>query len=377
MRLSLTSRLFMGALLLVALLAACLSATGSRASAAGSGPVTDPPQAPELEGGVRWINSKPLKLTGLRGKVVLIDFWEYTCVNCLRTLPYLKEWHRRYKDKGLVIIGVHTPEFRFARAEDNVAAAVKELGLEYPIVIDSNYAIWKSYSNRFWPAKYLCDARGRVRYYHFGEGGYGETEREIQALLRETSPKVDLPPLMEAVRAEDQPGRVCYPTTPELYVGYERGGPEGTFGNREGYHPGQVFVFRDPGSHEDGLIYAQGAWKSSGEAFISARTSRYPRDWIALRYHAIEANAVMKPERGSPVRLWLYQDGKPVAEKCRGKDVQADDQGRTFVLVDKPRMYNLIKNPAFGQHELRLATSQPGLGVYSFTFVSCEIARAP
>jgi thiol-disulfide isomerase/thioredoxin len=339
--------------------------------------VAEPPAAPELDGGVRWINSTPLKLSSLRGKAVLIDFWEYTCVNCLRTLPYLKEWHRRYKDKGLVIIGVHTPEFQFARSEENVAAAVKEFGLEYPIVVDSNYAIWKAYSNRFWPAKYLCDARGRVAYYHFGEGGYGETEQQIQILLRQINPRVELPPLMEAVRAEDQPGKVCYPTTPELYVGYERGLAEATLGNREGYSPGRAILYHDPGSHEDGMIYAQGQWKNTPEAFISARTSRYPRDWIAVRYHAIEANAVMKPEKGAPVRLWIYQDGKPVPEKDRGKDVQADEQGRTFVMVDKPRMYNLLKNAAFGQHELRLAVSQPGLGIYSFTFTSCEIARAP
>src|SRR5262249_61083561 len=137
------------------------------------------------------------------------------CVNCIRTMPYLKEWWRRYKDKGLVIVGVHTPEFQFARAGDNVAEAVKRFGLEDSIVVDSNYAIWKAYGNQFWPAKYLVDAGGAVRYYHFGEGGYGDTESHIQLLLRELNPRVELPRPMEAVPLQDPPGPPRYPRTPD------------------------------------------------------------------------------------------------------------------------------------------------------------------
>ncbi len=359
-----------GALLLVASLAAALLFPAVSPGALADRVNGELP-APPIEGGVKWLNSAALKLAELRGKVVLIDFWEYTCVNCLRTLPYLKEWHARYKEKGLVIIGVHTPEFAFAKLEENVQRAAREFGLQYPIVIDSNHAIWNSWGNRYWPAKYLIDSRGFVRYYHFGEGAYGNTEQEIQNLLRQLNPRVELPKIMEPVRPEDGPGKVCYPVTPELYAGFERGGFYGTLGNPEGYQPNQVVTFRDSGAHQDGLIYAHGPWRNGSEALISTRKSPYPRDWIALRYHALEVNSVMKPESGTPLRVWLYHDDRPIASRDRGEDVKADPQGRTYVLVDRGRMYNLIKNHAFGQHELKLATSQPGLGVFSFTFVSC------
>ncbi|HWN56639.1 MAG TPA: redoxin family protein, partial [Methylomirabilota bacterium] len=171
--------------------------------------------APELEGG-NWIQHGPVSLKELRDKaVVLIDFWDYTCVNCIRTLPYVVEWNRRYAKSGLVIVGVHAPEFSFAREGSHVAEAAARFGLEYPIVLDNEYAIWRAYSNRFWPAKYLIDSKGRIRYYHFGEGSYQESELAIQGLLRELSPTLSLPPPMEPMRDTDQPGAVCYRVTPE------------------------------------------------------------------------------------------------------------------------------------------------------------------
>jgi thiol-disulfide isomerase/thioredoxin len=372
----LAARPLLGAFLIAAAAGALIFFLPRPPLAAYTGPLAGRPPAPELDGGTRWLNSSPLTMRGLRGKVVLIDFWEYTCVNCIRTVPYLREWHARYRDKGLVIVGVHTPEFHFARSERNVASAVKQLRLEYPIVLDSDYAIWKAYGNRFWPAKYLVDAQGAVRYYHFGEGGYGATEQEIQSLLREIDPHARLPALMEPVRAEDHPGRVCYPSTPELYAGYERGSAQGTLGNREGYRPDRAHSYRDPGRHLDGLIYLHGLWRSSAEALVSAQRNPYPAAWIALRYHALEVNSVMRPEGTSPVRVWVYQDGKPVPPTDRGSDLLFDERGRSFARVDEPRMYNLIRNAAFGEHELRIATSRPNLGVYSFTFVSCEMTES-
>lgn len=331
------------------------------------------PAAPELDGAVKWLNSPPLSMKELRGKVVLVDFWEYTCVNCIRTLPYLKAWWERYKDQGLVIVGVHSPEFQFAGVEQNVANAVREFGIRYPVAVDSQHAIWNAYGNRFWPAKYLIDAKGRVRYWHFGEGGYGLTESQLQELLREVNPGVKLPAVMAPIRKEDGPGKLCYPATPELYAGFERGATEGTFGSPNGYQPGRVASYVDPGKHEDGMIYAQGAWKATPEALVSARRARSAKSWIALRYHAIEVNSVLKPEDGRPVTLWVTQDGKPVPAPARGKDVHADDRGRTYVKVDRPRMYALVRNPAFGQHELKLTPADTGLGLYSFTFVSCVV----
>jgi thiol-disulfide isomerase/thioredoxin len=330
-------------------------------------------EAPNLPDGLKWHNSPPLTMQGLRGKVVLIDFWEYTCINCIRTFPYLKAWNEKYRDKGLVIVGVHTPEFEFAKSEANVKKAVKDFGLDYPHIIDSDYAVWRTYGNRYWPAKYLIDHQGFVRYFHFGEGAYEATEARIQALLKEANPAFQPPPVTPAIRGTDKPGAVCYPVTPELYLGAERGGHEGTLANKEGYRPGQVVAYKDPGNWEDGLVYVNGAWKNTREALISSRKSPHPRDYIAIKYHAMEVNSVLKPEAGKPVRVWVYQDGKRVAQKDKGEDIRYDSLGRSYMIVDQPRMYNIIKNAEFGQRTLKLATADPGMGIYSFTFVSCEL----
>ena len=185
--------------------------------------------APEI--GRTWINASAATLRQLRGQVVLVDFWDYTCVNCIRTLPYIREWYRRYRHLGLTVIGVHTPEFHFAREPEHIRRAAQEFGLEYPIVLDNDYEIWQAYSNRCWPAKYLIDKDGYVRYYHFGEGSYSQTEEAIQKLLREIHPQVTLPALMEPGLEADRPGTRCLPVTPELYLGFSRG----QLGNESGY----------------------------------------------------------------------------------------------------------------------------------------------
>jgi thiol-disulfide isomerase/thioredoxin len=327
-------------------------------------------RAPEFSAGLTWLNTPhPLTMAELRGKVVLVDFWEYTCVNCIRTLPYLKAWNERYKDKGLVIIGVHTPEFHFAREAANVARAVKEFGLTYPIIVDSDQAVWNAYSNRYWPAKYLVDAKGFVRATHFGEGSYGDTEQTIQGLLREANPSVSLPTILEPVRGEDRPGAVCYPVTPELYAGYLRG----ALGNTEGYSPGKLVSFRDPGGYRDGLLYARGSWLNEPEALIHTRKRAQPDDYIAIRYHAIQVNTVLKPEQSRPVRLYVTQDGKPVSKQDKGDDLRYTEDGRSYLLVEQPRMYSVIKNAKWGAHTLKLATADEGVGLYSFTFASCTV----
>ena len=175
-------------------------------------------RAPEI--GRLWLNSPPLSFRQLRGRAVLVDFWDYTCVNCIRTLPYVQAWHERYHDKGLTVIGVHTPEFTFAQYESNVERGIREFGLTYPIVVDSNREIWKAFANRYWPTKYLLDKDGYLRYGHFGEGGYVECEQAIQELLREIDPNAALPALMDPMREEDHAGAVCYRATGELYLGH-------------------------------------------------------------------------------------------------------------------------------------------------------------
>src|SRR5579864_7967772 len=251
--------------------------------------------APELEGG-NWIQHGPVVLKELRDKaIVLVDFWDYTCVNCIRTLPYVVAWNKRYQQSGLVVVGVHAPEFSFAREGSHVAEAAARFGLAYPIVLDNEYAIWRAYSNRFWPAKYLVDAKGRIRYYHFGEGAYQETEVAIQGLLHELNPTASLPPPMEPVRDSDRPGAVCYRVTPELYLGYARG----QFGNPEGILRDKPHDYRDPGRHMESTAYLDGRWLVEQECARAEAANAALR----LRYTAREVNLVLAPGATGPVKV--------------------------------------------------------------------------
>lgn len=316
--------------------------------------------APELDGG-EWIQHGPLSLKTLRDKaVVLVDFWDYTCINCIRTLPYVAGWHRRYAQNGLVIVGVHAPEFSFAREGTHVAEAASQFGLEYPIVLDNEYAIWRAYSNRFWPAKYLIDSKGRIRYYHFGEGGYQETEVAIQGLLRELNPAVSLPPPMDPVRDSDRPGAVCYRVTPELYLGHARG----QFGNPEGVVHDNPHDYRDIGPHVEGTSYLSGRWRVEQE---SARAEAAGAA-VSLRYTAKDVNLVMAPPVGASVRVEVKLDGAQRA----GDDVKFDGD-RGFVTVDQPRMYSLVANDSVMSASLTLRAEQAGLAAYAFTFISCAV----
>jgi len=328
-----------------------------------------PVNAPEFKGATGWINSQPLSMKDLRGKVVLVDFWEYTCVNCLRTLPYVKSWYDKYKDKGLVVVGVHTPEFEFGKSGANVKEAALRLGISYPIALDSDYAIWSAYANSYWPRKYLIDSKGKIRYDHIGEGGYEEFEKHIQELLKEANPKVTLP-AVDKVGDGIPAGAVCYQTTAETYCGYERG----TLSNPEGYKPGQTVSYKDPGNYKDGRLYAQGRWFNEGESLRHLEPLPEPHDYVALRYHAVEVNLVMKPERGSPARVDVSLDGQPIPQDQRGGDIRKDANGMTYVEITEPRMYNLI-NGRMATHDLRLSTASDGVGFYAFTFGGCETKR--
>jgi len=316
--------------------------------------------APALDGG-EWIQQGPVDLADLRGrKVVLLDFWDYTCVNCIRSLPYVSEWHRRYAAKGLVVVGVHAPEFRFARDRANVVEAIMHFGLDYPIVLDNSYAIWRAYSNRYWPAKYLIDAQGRLRYYHFGEGLYQETEKQIQKLLSELDSTAQFPPPVEPMRDTDQPGAVCYRVTPELYLGYARG----QFGNPAGVNRDQSFDYSDPGRYVEGAAYLSGRW------FVSEESARADTSGatLMLRYTAMDVNLVMTPPANGAARVELLTG----EEQRAGSDVSLE-HGRCFITVDRPRMYSLIANPSVLSGGLRLKMLDPGVTVYAFTFMSCAV----
>lgn len=320
--------------------------------------------------GKTWFNSQPLSEKDCQGRVVLIDFWEYTCINCLRTLPYIKEYNHRYADQGLLVIGVHTPEFPFARDPENVKHAVTKLGLTYPIVMDNDYTIWQTFANHYWPARYLFDNDGILRYYHFGEGGYSETEELIQKLLKEHNPNLNLPVLLESLREADRPGAVCYRVTPEIYCGYWRG----RIGNQEGYHKNQVVNYKLPAFLKQDIFYAAGRWKNN-EYALKHEPQNGEVGSILLKYVAAEINAVIRPESETGFKVFVKQNGKPVAQTDCGTDLKIDSAGQSYLVIDEPKMYNIVKNSHFGVNEIELFSTSPGLAIYSFTFVTCPVVK--
>jgi thiol-disulfide isomerase/thioredoxin len=340
----------------------------------------DPPMVhmPEFAPG-DWLNvERPLSKEALRGWVALIDFWDYSCINCLRTFPYLVKWHERYAAAGLVVIGIHAPEFRFARSRSQVEGALAEFGLRYPILLDNEYQNWDRFANRAWPTKYLVDVDGYIRYRQQGEGYYQETEQAIQALLRQRDPDLRLPAPLPPLRAEDSPGAVCYRATPELYAGYQRG----ALGNPEGYAADNPLAYRMPSRLErtQPNFYAGGIWRAGAESFVFAGQDG---GRLIVPYSAVGFNAVLSPS-ADPVEVMLglrppdnpplvevQQDGEPLTMLNAGPDVTFGEAGASLVAVTRPRLYRLVRNPAYETHELELIFHAGGLAIYTFTFTSC------
>jgi thiol-disulfide isomerase/thioredoxin len=325
-----------------------------------------PVRAPEFPAGALWLQGGPITMASQQGKVVLIDFWDYTCVNCLRTLPYVKEWHRKYGPLGLVTVGVHAPEFSFAREQGNVLRAVREHGIDYVVLLDNDYATWQAWANRYWPAKYLVDKQGYLRYLHFGEGGYAETEEAIRTLLKEGFAELLLPGAGEPLRTEDAPGVVCYRVTPELYLGYARG----LYGNPS-LLPDVPAPYADPGMHMDGHTYLEGDWLLTTE-YLARPAGASALSRMHVPYLAKDVNIVAHPPAyGGGGVINVLQDGAPLPAENAGEDVVC---GATSVLnVDVPRMYRVVSNREIGRHELTLETRSDGLTLYALTFTSCVI----
>ena len=323
-------------------------------------------RAPEI--GRVWLNSTPLSFRQLRGRAVLVDFWDYTCVNCIRTLPYVQTWHERYRDKGLTVIGVHTPEFTFAQYESNVERGIREFGLTYPVLIDSNREIWKAFANRYWPTKYLLDKDGYLRYGHFGEGGYAECEQGIQELLREIDPEVELPTLMDPLREEDHLGAVCYRASSELYLGHQRG----RIGNEGGFKEDQIADYVFTGEPEQNFFYAIGRWASTAEYFEAAETGPHA---LRLQYEAAAVNLVMASPHATAAEAVILQDGKPLTRKQATRDTRFrpnsnGSEDESYIAIGSARMYFLVDNHRFGEHELELRCTV-GVAAFAFTFTSC------
>jgi thiol-disulfide isomerase/thioredoxin len=342
-------------------------------------PTGDEKTVPEIQGITSWINSEPLTFEKQRGKVVLVDFWTYTCVNCIRTLPYLKAWHDRYADKGLVIVAIHSPEFEFEKDRDNVVDAVAEFGIKYPVAQDNDFETWRAFNNRYWPAKYLVDKDGLIRYTHFGEGAYAQTEEWIRGLLAETGADLsDIPPDTRPEPVPDSNALNADPQqalTRELYAGYERN--YGTLLARstpyilqEKYYEEQdvAIEYTDPGDHKNHYLYLQGLWLNEPERIVHARETTNYEDYLAVKFYATSVNAVMAPMNGSTVHVRVTVDDAPVPNEAAGADVMFDDAGNSYIAVDEERMYNILNLPEFGGHELKLSSNSPDFSLFAYTF---------
>jgi thiol-disulfide isomerase/thioredoxin len=315
-----------------------------------------------------WFNSEPVPISALRGQVILLEFWDYTCVSSQRALPYIKEWHRKYAQNGLVVVGVHTPKFPFGKNPEVVQRWIGRFGITFPVVMDNECVIASNYDNTSWPATYIIDKDGFVRYENFGEGNYGMTEHVIQTLLYDAGVSEELPLPMDPIREEDKPGAVCYPVSPELFTGYLRG----SIGNVKGYSPESVIEYHDPKLYMDGRLYADGRWMNEKDCL---RLTESENRWgfIVLKYHAVEANAVINSVGGKGFAVTITQDDQFLTDENKGEDVQLAADGKSYLVVHEPMKYNLVRNKEYGEHILRLSSQSNGFAVYSFTFVSCVI----
>jgi cytochrome c biogenesis protein CcdA/thiol-disulfide isomerase/thioredoxin len=327
-------------------------------SSTASGGANGPQTLPDLSGAVAWVNSPPLNRNELKGKVVLVDFWTYSCINCLRTLPYIRAWAEKYTDSGLVIIGVHTPEFAFEKDPDNVRRAVRELNVTYPVALDNDYKIWKAFSNSYWPADYLVDSFGKIRYHHFGEGKYDESERQIQELLKERNGQ---PPGGELVNiagtgAEAAPDADV--ESPETYAGYDRAD---SFMSAGGLSHDAPHLYSVPEHLELNQWGFSGTW--TDRAQVASLDSAPGR--IVYRFHARDVHLVLGPvSNGKPVRFRVTVDGQAPGVN-HGVDTDAQGNGR----ITEQRLYQLIRQKsAIEDRTFEIEFLDPGAQVFAFTF---------
>jgi cytochrome c biogenesis protein CcdA/thiol-disulfide isomerase/thioredoxin len=317
---------------------------------------------PALDGATGWLNSPPLDAAQLRGKVVLIDFWTYSCINCLRAMPFVHEWQRRYRDHGLVVIGVHTPEFAFERDPRNVMKAVQQLKVDYPVALDNQYAIWRAFNNRYWPAHYFVDAQGNIRGHQFGEGNYARSEQVIRRLLAEAG-QTRLPPPadpaaadLKGVAAQADMGNL---RSPETYLGHARAEQ---FASPGGQRTDTAFDYALPPA----LALTQ--WGLSGRWIIDDEAARLqqPGGRIAFQFHARDLHLVLAPRQdGTPVRFRVWLDGRPLPAADAGSDVGSDGSG----VIDEHRLYQLVRQRgAVAPHRFEIEFLDAGAQAYAFTF---------
>ena len=350
---------------------------------------------PAIEGIDAWLNTEmELQIGQLaaEGKVVLVDFWTYTCINCIRTLPYLRDWWTQYEDDGLVILGIHTPEFEFEKDYQNVADAIETHSVGWPVAQDNLMTTWRNFENRYWPAKYLYNVRGEMIYSHFGEGAYAETEERIRNALVEAGADLSDDPFNApqdqardaAFQSARQSGRAA--VTPELYAGWHRNfltaraGRPPYVAQQEYFdailnaedrteHTIATIDVTVPQDIQPHAMYFQGQWSVEPERIRHARMTENLEDYLALNYAGKSVNAVLTSDSGEPYRVVLTVDGAMLTQENAGQDVQWDENGVSYVLVDEPRMYALVDNPQYLPESILIMRSDSDdFGLFAFTF---------
>jgi thiol-disulfide isomerase/thioredoxin len=308
-------------------------------------------QAPNLVGLSHWINSNALNLSQLKGKVVIIDFWTYSCINCIRSIPHLNAWYNAYGNNGLVIIGVHTPEFQFEHNYSNVYDAVQRFGIKYPVALDNNYSTWDAYGNEYWPADYIIDKNGDVRYTVFGEGDYNQTEAVIRALLENAGYAI-------------QPNFTNVPLninfsgigTPEIYLGYAKA--REAIGNPENFQPNRTVAYTFSNPIQNNTVYFSGSWYNAPDGMVAVNDSK-----IFLTYKADKVNIVAS---GNQSEIVVKLDGKNLTQSELGSDTHLSE-GEAMEVVNSSRLYNIVSTSSYQWHTIEIDAS-PGFKIYTFTF---------
>ena len=314
-------------------------------------------KTPNLVGIAHYLNTTPEELAQeIEGKVVLYDIWTYSCINCIRTLPYITAWDDKYSDQGLLIIGVHSPEFEFEKIPENVKMSIEKHGINYPVVMDNDKETWKAFENRYWPRKYIADHEGYIRYDHIGEGGYQETEKIIQQLIKERSDALGIQMASASSLVDIEEFEHTLFRTPELYFGYYFAQNRNQLGSEEGFQPEKTVMYEESDKIELHKFYPIGTWKNHEDSMeLISETGE-----IKLLYNAKEVNIVT----ANNAELEIYLDGEPLPAQYAGSDIKSGNMLR----VSEPGLYNIITSEESASHVLELKVKGKGFQIFTFTF---------
>ena len=314
-------------------------------------------KAPNLVGISDYLNTTPEKLSkDMENKVILYDIWTYSCVNCIRTLPYITAWDEKYAEQGLIIIGIHSPEFEFEKNAENVQVAIEKYGIDYPVVLDNDMKTWKAFENNYWPRKYIADHQGNLRYDHIGEGGYQETEKIIQQLLEERSKSMKIEVMSSTSLVSIEEFEHTLFRSPELYFGYKFAQNRNQLGSEEGFQQGKIVKYYEPNNIELNKFYPVGNWNNQEDSMELTQTNGS----IKLSYNAKEVNIVTE----NYAELEIFLDGIPLTKENQGTDIVEGNK----LKVSNPGMYNIVSDETSSTHIMEIKIQGEGFRIFTFTF---------